>query len=78
MKKIFKQLAVGLILLTTLAGCAAVPSIGPDNEVQAEIGSTSRTKNVLLTIGGVLLVGAIIANEAGDNVRDGIRDANHR
>lgn len=77
MKKIFKQLAVGLILLTTLAGCAAVPPTGPDNEGQAEIGSTSRTKNVLLTIGGVLLVGAIIANEAGDNVRDGIRDANH-
>ena len=78
MKKIFSQLAVGLILLTTLAGCAAVPSHGPDNEGQVEIGSESRTRNVLLTIGGVLLLGAIIANEANDNVRDAVRDANHR
>ena len=77
MMQVMKRITVGVCALATLAGCANVQSAGPGNEEQVvvEADSKSRTNKTLLTIGGILLLGAIIANEAGDNVEDAVRDA---
>ena len=75
MMQVMKQLTIGIFVLTTLGGCATVPSAGTDKDEQAVVESKSRTKNTILTIGGILLLGAIIANEAQDSARDAVRDA---
>lgn len=75
MMQVIKQITISLCVLTTLTGCATVPTAGPDNEEQMETEARSRTKNTLLTIGGILLLGAIIANEAEDGAKDAARDA---
>lgn len=75
MMQIMKQLTLSIFVLTTLAGCATVPSAGTDKDEQAVIESKSRTKNTILTIGGILLLGAIVANEAEDSAKDAARDA---
>lgn len=76
MMQIMKQLTISIFVLTTLAGCATVPSAGTDKDEQAVVVPKSHTKNTILTIGGILLLGAIIANEAENNVRDAVKDAN--
>ena len=78
MMKVLKQLTIILCVLMTVTGCAAVPSAGPDNDERLETETSSRTKNTLLAIGGVLILGAIIANEAEDNVKDAVSDAASR
>ncbi|MDH3432446.1 MAG: hypothetical protein OEM60_01185 [Gammaproteobacteria bacterium] len=75
MKQVMKQITIGLYVLTTLAGCATVQPAGPDNEESVEIEAKSRTKSTLLTIGSILLVGAIIVSEAEDGAKDAVRDA---
>ena len=75
MNQVIKKIAMSMYVLTTLAGCASVQSAGLGNEEQVEIEAKSRTKNTILTIGGILLLGAIIANEAEDGAKDAARDA---
>lgn len=73
MMQVMKQITISLCVLTTLTGCATIHSAGHNNEEQVETETKSRTKNTILAIGGVLLLGAIIANEAEDAVRDATR-----
>lgn len=75
MMQIMKQLTISIFVLTTLAGCATAPSAGPDKDEQAVIEPKSRTKNTILAIGGILLLGAIIANEVEDSAKDAVKDA---
>ena len=75
MIEILKRLTISLCVLATLSGCATVQTAGPDNEEQVATEAGSRTKNTLLTIGGILLLGVIIANEAEDAATDAARDA---
>lgn len=72
MMKILKQFTIISCVLATMTGCAAVPSAAPNNDERSEAGTSSRLKNTLLAIGGVLIVGAIIANEAENNVEDAV------
>ena len=75
MKQVMKQIAIGLCVLTALVGCATVQPAVPDNEEWVDIEAKSRTKSTLLTIGGILLVGAIIVSEAEDGAKGAARDA---
>ena len=75
MKQVMKKITVSMCVLSTLAGCATVQPAGPDNEEQLEVEAKSRMKNTLLTIGGILILGAIVANEAEDGAKDAVRDA---
>ena len=75
MMQVMKQLTMTIFVSTTLAGCATVPSAGPDDSENVVNESKSRTMNTILTIGGILLLGAIIANEAEDGAKDAVRDA---
>lgn len=75
MMQVMKQLTTSIFVLTTLAGCATAPSAGPDNDEKVVIESKSRTMNTILTIGGILLLGAIIANEVEDGAEDAVRNA---
>ena len=75
MKQVIKQITISMCVLSTLAGCATVQPAGPDNEEQVDVEAKARTKNTLLTIGGFLLLGAIIANESEDGAKDAVRDA---
>lgn len=78
MKQGMKQITVVVYALTTLAGCATVHPVDPSHEEQTEIEAKSRTRNTLLTIGGILLLGAIIVSEAEDGAKDAVRDATRR
>ena len=73
MMQMMKQITISLCVVATLAGCATVQPAGPDNDEQVEVETSSRTKNTILAIGGVLLLGAIIANEGADGARDAAR-----
>ena len=75
MKQVMKQITIGLFVLTMIAGCATVQPAGPDIEGQAETETRSRTKSVLLTIGSILVLGAIIVSEAENGAQDAVRDA---
>jgi len=75
MKQAVKQITVVVYLLTTLAGCATVHPAAPGQGGQAAIEDKSRSRNTLLTIGGILLLAAIIVSEAEDGARDAVRDA---
>ena len=75
MMQVLKKFPISLCVQTTLSGCATVQTAGPDSEEQVETDARSRTKNTLLTIGGILFLGAIIANEAEDGAKDAVRDA---
>lgn len=77
MIEMLKKLTIGLCALSALSGCATVRSAAPgsDGLVDIEAEDTSRTKNIILTIGGILLLGAIIVNEAEDGVNDAVREA---
>ena len=77
----FTRVTVGLIVLGLLSGCASVPPVVVDEEApmafddEPEKNTGNRTRNTLLTIGGILVLGAILANEIEDNTRDAVRDA---
>lgn len=77
MINLLKKLTVSLCVLATMSGCASMQygGTGTGAHLEEETRANSRTRNVILTIGGILLVGAILANEAGDNVKDAVRDA---
>ena len=74
MTQLIKKTAVCLLVLATMAGCATVPdSVRDDEPVDTQ--TTSRATKTLITIGGILLLAAIVVNEAEDNVDDAIRNA---
>ena len=74
MTQLIKKIAVGVIMLATMTGCATVPDPAWDDQ-PADTETASRTKKTLITIGGILLLGVILANTAEDNVEDAVRDA---
>jgi len=75
MMQMIKKATISLCVVATFAGCATVPAPGSADDGQVEIEASSHRKNTLLTIGGILLLGAIIANEGADGARDAARDA---
>ena len=77
MIEILKKLTISLFVLGNLSGCATVQPSGAHNEEYVDIDAetATRKRNTLLTIGGILLLGAIIANEAENNVEGAVRDA---
>jgi uncharacterized protein YceK len=77
MIEMLRKLTISLCALSMLSGCATVQSAGPGGEgpVDIEAHDTSRKKNILWTIGGILLLGAIIVSEAEDGAQDAVRDA---
>ena len=75
MMKVIRKVTISMCVLTTLTGCATVPSAGPGSNELVETETSSRTKKTLLVIAGVLLTGVIIANEAEDGAKDAVRDA---
>ncbi len=68
MIEMLKKFTIGLCALAMLSGCATLPSGDPAED-------ESRTRNTILMISGILILGAVIANEIDDNVEDAIRDA---
>lgn len=75
MKPMLKKTTISLCIITMLSGCATVPSPDPVKDPPIETNRESRMKRTLLVIGGILLVGAVIANEIEDNTKDAIKDA---
>jgi len=77
MLEILQKVTAGLCVLATLSGCAAGPTVGPgdDEHVLIDVEDQPRSRNVVITIGAILLLGAVIANEVADNVDDAVRDA---
>lgn len=77
MIEMLRKLTISLCALSVLSGCATVQSAGPggDGHVDIEAHDKSRKKNILWTIGGVLLLGAIIVSEAENGAQDAVRDA---
>ncbi len=72
-----KKIPLCLIVLSMLSGCANFGTTTLDNESQINqvAEDKARKKRVLLTIGGIVLAGAIIAHEAQDGTQDALRDA---
>ncbi len=77
-----------IVILGVLGGCAAVQpdslreeeyllvdSSGDEDHLLIEEKEKRGKRNTVLTIGAILILGAIIANEVEDNVDDAIRDA---
>lgn len=77
MIEMLRKLTISLCGLSMLSGCATVQSAGPGDEGRVDIQAhdKSRKKNILWTIGGVLLLGAIIVSEAENGAQDAVRDA---
>lgn len=75
MIRMMKKIIVSLCVMATLTGCAAVPPTDPNNDPLVETATSSRTKNTLIVFGGILLLGAVISNEARDGATDAVRDA---
>ncbi len=74
MTKLIKKIAMSLFVLATMAGCATVPDpVRDDKPVDTE--TSSRATTTILTIGGIVLLVAILANEVENGVDDAIRDA---
>ena len=74
MTQLIKKIAVTFLVLATMAGCATVPDpVRDDKPVDTE--TSSRAIKTLLAVGGLLLLGTVMANEIEDNVDDGIRNA---
>ncbi len=74
MKQIIKKIAVDLIVLAMIAGCATAPHpVGGDKPADTE--NPSKVVKTMLTVGGLLLLTAIVVNEAEDNVEDAVRNA---
>lgn len=74
MKHLIKKIAIGLVVQATMVGCVAGPGLAhgdkaPDTE------TPSRTAKTLLMVGGLLLLSAIVVNEAESNVEDAVRNA---
>ncbi len=77
MIEMLKKLTISFCALSMLSGCATVQSAGAGGEGHGDIEAhdKSRKKNIMWTIGGILLLGAIIVGEAEDGARDAVRDA---
>ncbi len=79
MIEVLKKLTAGVCALVMLSGCATLRSDHPADDEHLLIGGSgnneSRTRNTILVISGILILGAVIANEIDDNVDDAIRDA---
>lgn len=77
MTEILRKLTLSLCVLVMLSGCATGLSAGPgdDEHLLVDVEEQPRTRNVVITIGAILLLGAVIANEVEDNVEDAVRDA---
>ena len=73
MSRSFKQLVVAACLLALASGCATAPSTSPENAAVSPNNKDARTRNVLLAVGGLLVVGAILVNEAEDGVEQAVR-----
>ena len=71
-----KKLLIAVCLLATLSGCVAGPAASPrdDEQVPIDVNERAGARNIVITIGSILVLGAIIANEAGNNVEDALRD----
>lgn len=69
-----KKIGISLFVLATLAGCATVPEpVAEENSEDTQ--KSSGTTKTLLTIGGVLVLGAILIDAVDDNVEDAVRGA---
>ena len=75
MMQVMKQTTISLCVLLILTGCATVQSAAPDNDERVETETSSRTKKTLLAIGGALILGAVIVNEAEDGAEEAVKDA---
>ena len=74
MTQAIKKTAVSLVVLALMAGCATVPDpVRDDKPVDTE--TSSRATKTIVTIGGLLLLGAIIANEVENDVDKAIKNA---
>ena len=74
MTQLLKKIAISVLVMATMTGCATAPGpVWAEQPVDTE--TTSPTKKTLITIGGILLLGVILANVAEDNVEDAVRDA---
>lgn len=71
-----KPLLLTLCGLSLLSGCATTQPPFVIDAPNTEQKSEKRMGRTLLTLGGLLLVGAIVANEARDGAQDAIRGAN--
>lgn len=60
--------------MVMLTACASVPTQGTGNDAPAENTKPTQIGNTLLVIGGLVLLGAVIANEVDDNIEDAVRD----
>ena len=72
-----KKLVISVCVLAILSGCATGLSAGPvdDEHVLIDVEEQPRARNTLITIGAILLLGVVIANEIEDNVEGAVRDA---
>ena len=72
MNKTTRTLTIAMLMLAT-SGCATAPLAASEQEMaEAEQGMPPTFKRALV-IGGALLVGALLINEAEDNVEDAVR-----
>lgn len=75
MNKQIRKAILGLCIAVTLTGCATTPNAGYGNTQPSDERARIFSKKSLWTVGGILLVGAILAHEGADGVRDSVRDA---
>lgn len=77
-----------IVILGALTGCAGVQTdslreeeflliegSGDEDHRLIDAEDKQGKRNTVLTIGAILILGAIIANEVEDNVEDAVRDA---
>ncbi len=82
------RFTTSLFVLSVLAGCAAgrseeprdaefllIDGSGEAQQSPSDIEDKRSARKTILTIGGILLLGAILANEIEENVEDAIEDA---
>ena len=68
-----RKTIVCILITITVSGCAVVPE-SPWSGSEENSKALSKPTKTLLVLGGVLLVGAIVASQAENNIEDALRD----
>ena len=72
MSQLIIKIVLAAFLFVTSAGCASIPAKTPEHEVVTTESDKSKMRMVW-TVGAILIVGALLLNEAEDGVKDSVR-----
>lgn len=76
--RLSKHISIALCALSMLSGCATFQPepLGMTEPVESRSETKSRKKATWITVGALVLLGAVIVHEGQDGVQDAVRDVN--